>query len=64
MRLTLRQIALILTALALLLDVGLMLKSYIEWGYISTDAKRLGLGLLLVLIVNLYLVRKARSVSK
>ena len=54
----LRRIALAMSALALLFDVALMLKQYLKYGHVATETKQLGLGLLCVVIVNLYLVRK------
>jgi hypothetical protein len=52
--------AAILSGVAFLVAVGLLLRTG-ERGY---DAKRLSLGLLCALIVNLYLVWKTRPVSK
>ena len=64
MRLSRRQIAVVMSAVGLLLDVCLMFKSYVESGYVTAYTKQLGLGLMFVLIVNLYLARKERPVSK
>lgn len=50
----------IMSGVALLL-VGLMLGSHVDRGY---PTKRLFLGLLVAMGVNLYLVWKTRSVSK
>jgi hypothetical protein len=35
-----------------------MLKQYLKYGHVATEAKELGFGLLCVVIVNHYLVRK------